>query len=129
MVTEGSTNNNDNENDDDELATFTTSAPCQYHRGNALNVFGLRLSHDGGRLLFHPTDLELLLGTITGLVGTNGCGKSSLAKVFVQKTLDGFPKESLSADYLIYPLQMMMTMLIMSVIFRDWICYKTKLTT
>lgn len=68
------------------LATVNTTAPCKYHPRASLYIPGLSLSHDGGKVLFQPSsgissDLTLLHGQITALVGTNGCGKSSTAKV------------------------------------------------
>ncbi|CAB9503105.1 Probable ATP-binding cassette sub-family F member 3 homolog [Seminavis robusta] len=92
-------NNNNSNNATDGLATFSTSAPCSYHRGHAISISGLSLSHDGGRTLFQSTDLSLPHGSITGIVGTNGAGKSSLAQVLASKTLDGFPSD-LTVEYL-----------------------------
>lgn len=80
------------------LPTFSTNAPCQYHRGHALSVSQLSLSHEG-HVLFHAADLSLPHGSITGLVGSNGSGKSSLAKVLASKLLDGFP-QTLTVEYL-----------------------------
>mmetsp|Transcript_14243 Transcript_14243/g.22993 ORF Transcript_14243/g.22993 Transcript_14243/m.22993 type:complete len:140 (+) Transcript_14243:108-527(+) len=91
------------------LPTFsTTTAPCSsYHRGHAISIYGLELCHDGGRVLFQlPSSslgeaslLFLPHGSITGVVGTNGCGKSSLAQVLASKQLDGFPAD-LMVEYL-----------------------------
>lgn len=83
---------------DVDLATFTCSG-CQYHRNHALTVQNLTLTHDGGRLLFHATDVVVKHGSITGLVGANGAGKTSLARVLASKHLPGFP-ESLNIEYL-----------------------------
>jgi len=72
------------------LATWTSDSRCVYH-GNSLN-FRLGLVHDGC-LLFEPTDFSLVRRHITGLVGTNGSGKTSLARVLASKSLPGFPKD------------------------------------
>ena len=98
----GDNDNNANDNGggpDYGLATFTTSAPCQYHRGHALTIYDLSLMHDGGRVLFQAGDCTLPHGSITGLVGTNGAGKSSFAQVLASKALDGFPND-LVVEYL-----------------------------
>jgi ATP-binding cassette subfamily F protein 3 len=80
------------------LPTHTTSAPVTYHRGGALHIPGLSLVHDGGRTLFEPADVTLKHGCVTGLVGTNGSGKTSLARTLTSQTLPGFP--NLSVEYL-----------------------------
>jgi ATP-binding cassette, subfamily F, member 3 len=56
------------------------------------------LSHDNFTLI-ESSDFSLLRGTITGLVGTNGAGKTSLAKVIASKELPGFPKDRLTIQY------------------------------
>jgi ATPase subunit of ABC transporter with duplicated ATPase domains len=82
------------------LPTFTTSKKCNYHRGNALTIYDLGLLHDGGRVLFQAADCSFPHGSITGLVGTNGAGKSSLAQILAAKVLDGFPAAELTVEYL-----------------------------
>lgn len=91
------------------LAIFTTSAPCSYNRGHTLTIFDLSLMHSGGHVLIqsavgtnsdNTSILTLHHGSITGLVGTNGAGKSSLAQVLASKTLDGFPTDQLTVEYL-----------------------------
>ena len=81
------------------LASYNIAAPVTYHRGGALALTGLSLVHDGGRILFQPADISLRHGTITGLVGTNGCGKTSLARILSSKDLPEFPK-GLVIEYL-----------------------------
>ncbi|KAL7529660.1 hypothetical protein ACHAWF_003073 [Thalassiosira exigua] len=82
-----------------ETATHTTSAPVNYSRGGALNIPGLSLVHAGGASLFESSDVTLRHGTIAGLVGINGCGKTSLARLLASKDLPGFPKH-LVIEYL-----------------------------
>jgi ATPase subunit of ABC transporter with duplicated ATPase domains len=93
------TSQSSNVNDND-LATFTTSAPCQYHRGSALTIYGLSLEHHGGRALFQTAYCTLPHGNITGITGTNGAGKSSFAQVISSKLLEGFPVNDLTVEYL-----------------------------
>lgn len=81
-----------------DLASYTTSSPCTYHRGGALSIPGLSLSHERV-LLFHSSDVSLLHGSITGIVGVNGAGKSSLAQVLASKQINGFPVD-LEVEYL-----------------------------
>ena len=82
------------------LATYSTTASVTYHRGGALNIPGLSLVHDGGRVLFNTSDdISLRHGTIIGLVGTNGAGKTSLARVLASKELPGFP-QNMVIEYL-----------------------------
>ncbi|KAG7348237.1 ABC transporter ATP-binding protein [Nitzschia inconspicua] len=102
MGSDNNTANNDNNVVDTihNLATFTTTAPCQYHRGNALTIYGLSLMHDGGRVLFQTADCTLPHGSITGVVGTNGCGKTTFAQLLASKSLDGFPVTDLMVEYL-----------------------------
>lgn len=88
-----------NSNSNDSLATFTTSAPCQYHRGHALTIYNLSLMHDGGQILFSGAGISLPHGSISGLVGTNGAGKSSLAQLLASKALEGFPTD-MALEYL-----------------------------
>jgi len=58
----------------------------------------LGLDHNGNEL-FSSTYLSLQRGTIYGLIGKNGTGKSSLAKILASKALPFFPT-SLSTQYL-----------------------------
>jgi ATP-binding cassette subfamily F protein 3 len=85
---------------DQLTATFSTSAPCQYHRGQALIVYGLSLTQDDGGMLFHNANVTIQHGCITGIVGTNGAGKTTLLRTFASKALDGFPSEELTVEYL-----------------------------
>jgi len=57
-----------------------------------LEVHGLALSHDG-QVLFSGIDLVLSPGTRLGLIGRNGCGKSSLMRL-----LAGAGQETPAAD-------------------------------
>jgi ATP-binding cassette, subfamily F, member 3 len=91
---------NNTHDQDKDLATFTTSAPCQYHRGSALTIYGLSLVHDGGRVLFQTADCTLPHGSITGITGKNGAGKSSFAQVLSSKLLEGFPVNDLTVEYI-----------------------------
>ncbi|KAL3805143.1 hypothetical protein HJC23_003371 [Cyclotella cryptica] len=94
-----------------ELPTHTTSGPCEVHHRHAIYIPGLTLTHDGGRVLFHNSDLLLTHGTITALVGTNGSGKTSLAKLLASQQhtvcesksshiLNGFPTNNFTVEYL-----------------------------
>ena len=47
----------------------------------------------GCRVLFETAEFVLLRGSVTGLIGTNGSGKTSLANVIASKELPGFPKD------------------------------------
>ena len=72
------------------LPAWTSDSSCSYH-GDSLHC-RLGLAHDANTL-FEPTDFSLIRGAVTGLVGTNGSGKTSLAKVVASKELPGFPKD------------------------------------
>lgn len=74
----------------DALPIWTSDSNCTYH-GVSLN-FHLGLSHDSC-VLFEPSDFSLVRGHVTGLVGTNGAGKTSLAKVIASKEVPGFPAD------------------------------------
>ena len=74
------------------LPTWTSDSCCNYHVQSI--SFHLGLTHDRF-LLFEPGDFSLVRGSITGLIGTNGSGKTSLAKVLVSKELPGFPPDLL----------------------------------
>jgi ABC-type branched-subunit amino acid transport system ATPase component len=74
-----------------------TSDSCSSYHGDCLR-FRVGLSHDNFTLI-ESSDFSLLRGTITGLVGTNGAGKTSLAKVIASKELPGFPKDRLTIQY------------------------------
>ena len=78
------------------LAAWTTDSHCSYH-GDSFN-FILGLTHDG-HVLFETSSFALHRGKVTGLVGTNGAGKSSLASVLASKQLPGFPSH-LTVTYL-----------------------------
>jgi ATP-binding cassette, subfamily F, member 3 len=77
------------------LPSITSDSACSYH-GHALNI-RVGLTHDSC-LLFDPSDISLVRGTTTGLVGINGSGKSSLAKTIAQKNIPNFPQH-LSIQY------------------------------
>ena len=66
------------------LPTWTSDSHCSHH-GKALS-FRVGLTHSGC-LLFEPADFTIQ--GITALVGTNGSGKTSLAKAL--KSIPGFP--------------------------------------
>jgi len=76
------------------LASYTCNKTL-YHRGHALTIQNLSLSHDGGHLLFGSADVCLQYECITGLVAVNGAGKTSLVKLIASKTLPGFPADIL----------------------------------
>lgn len=76
-------------------AAFDSNAQVRYQRGGALVLNNLTLSHDN-RLLFQQQQTvpaSLSHGVITGLVGVNGAGKSSLSLLLASKELPGFPRE------------------------------------
>ena len=79
----------------EQLPTLTSDSTCSYH-GHSVNLH-LGLSHDSC-LLFDPADFTLVRESVTGLVGTNGAGKSSLAKIIASKEIPNFP-QSLSIQY------------------------------
>lgn len=74
----------------DVVPTWTSDSSCLYH-GDSFN-FHLGLSH-GSVCLFSPSDFSLVRGMVTTLVGSNGAGKTSLAKVISSGLLPGFPNE------------------------------------
>jgi len=78
-----------------DLPTYTSDTSCSYH-GHSINLH-IGLTHDSC-LLFEPSDVSLVRQAITGLVGTNGAGKSSLAKLIASKEIPDFP-QSLSIQY------------------------------
>eukprot|EP00980_Cylindrotheca_fusiformis_P001241 scaffold332_cov117-Cylindrotheca_fusiformis.AAC.1 len=78
------------------LATLTSNSTCSYH-GHSINLH-VGLSHDSC-LLFDPAEVSLVRQSVTGLVGTNGSGKTSLAKTIASKDIPNFPK-SLSIQYI-----------------------------
>ena len=93
-----------NTNSNTQLATYTTVGPCEYHRGCSIYIPGLSLTHDGGKLLYQPSDLSLIHGSITGLIGLNGSGKSSTAQLLASGSLENFPQEDNSnfvVEYLV----------------------------
>mmetsp|Transcript_27780 Transcript_27780/g.44765 ORF Transcript_27780/g.44765 Transcript_27780/m.44765 type:complete len:117 (+) Transcript_27780:18-368(+) len=59
------------------LASWPSDSRCTYN-GDVLH-FQLGLSLSGGSL-FEATSFSLVRGKVTGLVGTNGAGKTSLAR-------------------------------------------------
>ncbi|KAL7518734.1 hypothetical protein ACHAWX_003544 [Stephanocyclus meneghinianus] len=94
-----------------QLPTSTTSGPCEVHHRHAIYIPGLTLTHDGGRVLFHNSDLLLTHGSITALVGANGSGKTSLVKLLASQQhaayesksshiLNGFPTSNFTVEYL-----------------------------
>jgi len=72
------------------LPTISSDSSASY-QGHAIH-FRLGLAHDQC-LLFEPCDFSLVRGKITGIVGWNGSGKTSLAKVIVSKEIPGFPND------------------------------------
>ncbi|KAL7455273.1 hypothetical protein ACHAWC_006820 [Mediolabrus comicus] len=88
-----------NDSNNSLLPTFATTAPVIYNRGGAIHISGLSLMHDGGRTLFENAHVTLNHGSITALVGTNGAGKTSLARILSSKHLNGFPS-NLVVEYL-----------------------------
>lgn len=78
------------------LAVFTAS-DCQYNK-NTLNINDLFLAH-GGLSLFHNASFSINRGEVSGLVGINGAGKTSLSRILASKELPGFP-QSLTVEYL-----------------------------
>lgn len=75
---------------ENNLPRWTSDSSCNYN-GSSLN-FRLGLAHDNC-VLFETSEFSLIHGKITGLVGTNGSGKTSLAKVIASKELPGFPQD------------------------------------
>jgi len=93
-----------NTNSNTQLASYTTLGPCEYYRGSSIYIPGLSLTHDGGKLLYQPSDLSLIHGSITGLIGLNGSGKSSTAQLLASGSLENFPQEDTSnfvVEYLV----------------------------
>lgn len=88
-----------NDSNNSLLPTFATTAPVIYNRGGAIHISGLSLMHDGGRTLFENAHVTLNHGSITALVGTNGAGKTSLARILSSQHLSGFPS-NLVVEYL-----------------------------
>lgn len=78
------------------LAAFTSS-DCQYYK-STLNIIDLSLAH-GGRTLFNNASFSIKRGEVSGLVGINGAGKTSLARILASKELPGFP-QSITVEYL-----------------------------
>ncbi|MEU1290575.1 ABC transporter ATP-binding protein [Kitasatospora sp. NPDC005856] len=60
------------------VGTVEDDAP----RTPAIEVRGLRVSR-GGRPVLHDLDLEIVRGTVTGLLGPSGCGKTTLLRAIV----------------------------------------------
>ena len=58
----------------------------------------------GSRVLLHQAKLHLKKGRKYGLIGVNGCGKSTLMKSIANRTLSGFPEE-LSSVYVEHDIQ------------------------
>lgn len=79
----------------DDLPTWTSDSHCRWH-GDSLSI-RLGLTH-ANCLLLEPVDFSLPANVCTALVGTNGCGKTSLAKVLPH--LPGFPAcEGFAVEY------------------------------
>lgn len=87
--------NEPNSAPEEDLAVWTSDSHCTWS-GSALQV-RLGLTH-AARELFVPGDFTLTSGTITGVVGVNGCGKTSTAKVLPY--LPGFPSHQWTVEYL-----------------------------
>ena len=86
------------------LASFNTTSPVTYHRNGALSISGLSLVHPGSKSSLFNCDansdiISLKHGSITGLVGVNGAGKTSLSRIVASKELPGFP-QSITVEYL-----------------------------
>lgn len=77
------------------LASWSSDSNCEFN-GHVLSLV-LGLDYDGNHL-FTTSKINLQRGTIYGLVGKNGTGKSSLAKVLASKKVPGFPA-SLATQY------------------------------
>jgi elongation factor 3 len=58
----------------------------------------------GSRVLLHQARLHLRKGRKYGLIGVNGCGKSTLMKSIANRTLNGFPEE-LTSVYVEHDIQ------------------------
>ena len=58
----------------------------------------------GSRVLLHQARLHLKKGHKYGLIGVNGCGKSTLMKSIANRTLSGFPEE-LTSVYVEHDIQ------------------------
>ncbi|KAL7463550.1 hypothetical protein ACHAXS_003907 [Conticribra weissflogii] len=72
------------------LPTISSDSSASY-QGHAIH-FRLGLAHEQCSL-FEPCDFSLVRGKITGIVGWNGSGKTSLAKVIASKEIPGFPQD------------------------------------
>ena len=74
----------------DGVSSWESDSQCCYH-GTSLQIrVGLR---NNSTLLFDSTEFSFVRGYITGLVGVNGSGKTSLARVIASKQLPGFPDD------------------------------------
>ena len=76
--------------------SYTSDSHCSYNK-QSLN-FTLGLAHDNC-VLFETSNFSLVRGQVTGLVGTNGAGKTSLAKCICSKQLPGCPPD-LNIEYI-----------------------------
>lgn len=80
------------------LPSFSDQARCSFN-GRQLTFSQLgSLAYDSS-ILFDAESCTLERGFVYGIVGPNGTGKSSLAKVLCSKTLKGFP-QNLSTCYI-----------------------------
>lgn len=104
-----------------ELATVSSDSSCTFN-GQVLSL-SLGLDHNG-KVLFNTSQLSLERGTVYGLVGKNGTGKSSLAKILASKTLPEFP-EYLTTEYL-SPYSGARSDLSGKLSVRDYMLYSTK---
>jgi ATPase subunit of ABC transporter with duplicated ATPase domains len=86
----------DNSDDDcDTLPTWTSDSYCK-RQGSSCLQFRVGLAHEHC-LLFEPSDFVLDSSGITALTGTNGAGKTSLARALVR--LPGFPQDGFTVEY------------------------------
>ena len=81
--------------EDNDLPTVTADSTCSYN-GNVLSVH-LGLEYDG--ILLMGGNVSLERGHIHGLVGRNGCGKSSLARMLSSNGSNLIPS-TLVVEYL-----------------------------
>ena len=74
----------------ENLASFSGQARCSFN-GKQLTFSQLGTLEYSNRDLFQAESFTLERGYIYGLVGPNGTGKTSFAKLLVSKSIQGFP--------------------------------------